>query len=64
MNALWIAEKVANWKGNIDVKNIRVQMKRADFYIKIDTKIHCLLHTRDSLDCLAKIDWAFSTSGL
>jgi hypothetical protein len=39
MNALWIAEKVANWKGNIDVKNIRVQMKRADFYIKIDTKL-------------------------
>ena len=64
MNALWMTEKVTNWRGNIDVKNIRVHMKRADFSIKIDTKLHYLLHTRNPFDCLAKIDCASSTSGL
>jgi len=56
-----MAEKFANWRAKIDVRNIRGHIEQADFYIKIDTKMHCLLHTRNSLDCPAKIEWASST---
>jgi hypothetical protein len=48
MNVLWMTEKVANWRGKKDEKNIRGHMERAGFYIKRDTKIHYFPHTRNS----------------
>jgi hypothetical protein len=51
MNALWMAEKVANWRGKKDEKNIRGHMEQAGFYrlrLKGDAK------TKPSLECLAK----------
>jgi hypothetical protein len=48
MNALWMAEKVANWRGKKDEKNIRGHMEQAGFYSKMDMKIHYFLHTRNN----------------